>query len=212
MIYSALYSSLTLTYPHLGCTFLAGLSRQIRNESQPLFYENVHFNFTTTAHFIDYLTSIGNHNVRELRHIFVQGHLLRFSEDKIFGDGVYDYISLPTVLSIFPGLQLSTLTVRDTCHGPTCTHYLDCVLFMMDNIEYLIKGDGSQELTYLSTGINLAQVNEIVRRTPWNNRARWECWVKARDNSESGAKVEIFPVTDNSASKLNNANESTRDY
>jgi len=59
---------------------------------------------------------------------------------------------------------------------------------------------------------NLAQVNEIVRRTPWNNRARWECLVKARDGSESGAKVEIFPVTDNSASKLNNANGSTRDY
>lgn len=210
MIYSALYSTLTLTYPCLGCTFLAGLSRQIRNESQPLFYESVHFNFTTTAHCIDYLTNIGTHNVRKLRHVSLQGHLLQFSEDGVFEYSKYDYISLPTVFSIFPGLQLSTLTVWNTCHGPTNTHHSDCVLIMMENIRYLIEGDGFQELTYLSTGVHLGLVNGILHRTPWDNRARWECLVKARDGPDSGAKVDIFPVTKSSACKIENGTETIR--
>ena len=202
MIYSALYSSLTLTYPQLGCTVLAGLSRQIRIESQPYFYDNVCFKFTTTAHFMDYLTDIGNHELRNLRHVSLDGHLLPFNPN---ADGQYNTIGLPTALSMFPGLQLSTFSVRDTCHLPFQGHYRDCGRNMMMNIRFFIEGDGFQELTYLSTGANFGQRTALY----WAEdvRAEWEQMVKAKDGPDSGAKVEIFPVTNNSACRVDDGDE-----
>lgn len=207
MIYSALYSSLTLTFSHLGCTLLAGLSRQIRIESQPYFYANVRFNFTTTAHFMDYLTSIGTRHVREVRHISLCGHLLPMSTD---GYDDYCTIGLPTVLSKFPGLQLSTLNVQDTCHSPRQGHYCDCDGNMMMNIRFFIEKDGFQELTYLSTGANFGRKTALSRAK--NNLAEWEQMLEARDGPDSGAKVEIFPVTNNSACTVDDGSEATEDY
>jgi len=82
---------------------------------------------------------------------------------------------------------------------------------MMDNIEYLIEGDGFQQPIYLSTGVHLGQVNGILHRTPWDNLARRECLVKTRDGPDSGAKVDIFPVTKSSACKIENGTETMQD-
>jgi len=78
---------------------------------------------------------------------------------------------------------------------------------MMDNIEYLIE---FQKLIYLSTGINLDNVNRIEPPTPWDAQVEWERLIKARDSADSGAKVDIFPVTNNIACKIENGTETVQ--
>lgn len=82
----------------------------------------------------------------------------------------------------------------------------------MDNIKYLIEGDGFRELTYLSIGVNSDKVNVKVLHTPWDARAGWERLVKARDGADSGAKVDVFSVMNKSASKMDNGGGTIRDY
>jgi len=155
---------------------------------------------------MDFLTSIDSAALRQLRHISARSHPLVLyprPNDNSFCRP----FGFPIVLQLFPGLQLSTLTVRDTYHEPGTFHcpFGDKPAYEM--VEDLIKSDGFRELIYISTShcfmrpqdyeahpVNYTpQIREALHRDP--QPSTWDKMIKKRDGANSGARVEIFRHT-----------------
>ena len=113
-IYTKLFQSTTLTYPHSNCPLLA-TNHQIRNEALPLNYKHATFNFKLAEHFADYVTSIDRSTINKLRRIRVKA--LPFPLYDPEEESFYTTYGFPNVLKLFPGLQLDTLTLFDAYHG-----------------------------------------------------------------------------------------------
>lgn len=99
---------------------------------------------------MDFLTSIDSAGLRRLRHISARSHPLVLYPHPNDNSVCYPH-GFPTVLQLFPGLQLSTLTVRDTYHEPGTWHDGFCDEPAYGMVEDLIKSDGFKELIYTST-------------------------------------------------------------
>lgn len=155
---------------------------------------------------MDFLTSIDAAALRQLRHISARSHplvLYRRPNDYSYSHAY----SFPIVLQLFPGLQLSTLTVRDTYHEPGTQHdgFGDEAAYEM--VEHLIKSDGFRESVYISTSDCFMQPNDFeaypadkspkVKET--SNRdpqpSTWDKLMKQRDGMNSDAGVEMFRHT-----------------
>ena len=196
-VYSYFYASLTLTYPNLACGSLTDVSHQVCEESMPAYYKNVHFSFLNTKHLVDYLANIDSTTLPKLRHISVRGHPFAVYD---IDDRAYTAQFFSAVLALFPGLQLSTLTVRDSCHEPGAICDLWGHEASYTDVEELIMSDGFKNLIYVSTSDRFmklaveAQGNESeVSRHP--QPSTWDDTVKSRDGADSGAEVTMYRVT-----------------
>ena len=113
-VYTSLFSSLTLSYPHF-INPLHSTSRQIRDESLPLFYRYVQFDVGSSEHFVDFLSSIDRSTITQLRHLSVKGSPFPLYPTKDRSCYYTHYFT--SLLPLFPGLQLSILSVEDPYHG-----------------------------------------------------------------------------------------------
>lgn len=159
---------------------------------------------------MDFLTSIDDASLRRLRHVSARSHPLPVTPVPEDSPNYVTY-SFPTVLQLFPELQLSTLVVRDTYHEPGTQQdgFGDEASYEM--VEDLIKSDGFKELIYISGSDSFMNTNEFVtipakypangaekfvettRRDP--QPSTWDKLIKERDGTASGARVEMFRHT-----------------
>ena len=200
-IYSALYSSIAFTYPHIGAPLLAAVSKRVRDESLLAYYRSIQLIFSGTKTLVNYLTSIDSATLRELRHISVRGD--DFSV-KSADDNYYHGFYLSDVLLLFPGLKLNTLKVRASYHEP----YTECsrlrVADAYDEVGYLIKSDGFRELIYISPsksflGFGPHSSSKIALGQDQQQEQQpstWDTMIKKRDGAESGAEARIYRHTE----------------
>ncbi|KAL8634694.1 MAG: hypothetical protein Q9228_007724 [Teloschistes exilis] len=199
-IYKALYSSITLTYPWHGPP-LSGLSRQVWQQSSPVYYKNVRFKFNNTVYLVDFLSSLDHSDLRSVRNVSVRNHPFPLNVRK----GIEDYRTrnFASVLALFPGLQLSLLEVRDTYHVPGTDHDGLVCEAAYSGVEDLIEADGFKELRYISDTDCFMMPKEFKvssYNTDWSTErglrdpqpSTWDNLIKERDGKRSGAKAEMF--------------------
>ncbi len=155
---------------------------------------------------MDFLTSIDSAGLRRLRHISARSHPLVLYPHPNDSSMCYPH-GFPTVLQLFPGLQLSTLTVRDTYHEPGTWHDGSCDAPAYGMVEDLIKSDGFEELIYTSTSHCFMRPKDfepfLEEYTPRQEKAlyrdpqpsTWDQMIKKRDGLDSGGGVEMFRHT-----------------
>ena len=108
------------------------------------------------------------------------------------------------VLSLFPGLKLSTLEVKDTYHQPgtRCDRWGHDASY--NDVEELIESDGFRELIYVSTSDRFLKYEEGLSyfalspgREPYRDPqpSSWDMMIKRRDGAESGAEARIYRIT-----------------
>ena len=154
---------------------------------------------------MDYLTFLNSDTLRLIRHISVRDH--PFPNYLETGKGSYNTYSFPTVLSWFPGLQLSTLVVRDTYHEPGTMDDAWGHDAVYEDVEHLIKSDGFKELVYISAHDRLMMSNHshasvvknvgyVVRTTHRDAQpSTGDKMIKERDGVDSGAGVDMSRLT-----------------
>ena len=152
---------------------------------------------------VDYLTSIDSTTLCQLRHISVRGH--PFPVYPVESHSCYYTHNFSTVLQLFPGLRLSTLTVRDTYHEPgvMCDKWGHAAAY--EEVKNLIDSDGFSELIYVSVGDRFLK-SKPEERQP----STWNKTMRKRDGNDSGAAVEMFRVTKNGRVRLDCEYETVR--
>ena len=211
-VYRMYFSSLNLTYPHFSQPPLLSSSRQLREESLPLYWQNARFSFQGTKHLVDFLCSIDQSSLSNLRHISVCGFPLPLYPDDVDLSG-YITFSLNYVLLLFPGLQLATFEVKDPYHGDGVGedgwgHNATYV-----TVESLIQSQGFKELIYTvahdrfltpvsftSYGVGSQPKTETTGRDP--QPSTWDAMIKARDGAESGAAVTMYRLLHDSKRRV----------
>ncbi|KAL8761074.1 MAG: hypothetical protein Q9184_002780 [Pyrenodesmia sp. 2 TL-2023] len=146
-VYRSYFSTLNLTYPHMGFSPLFLSSRQLYSEASPFYWENAKLNFKGTKQLVDFLTSINHETLCKLRHIAVRGFPFPLYRDtEAFGYTTYNF---EHVLPLFPGLQLSTLWLGDPFHGKWSAEDGWGHNAAYSAVDELIKSQGFKELTYV---------------------------------------------------------------
>ncbi|KAL8952972.1 MAG: hypothetical protein Q9222_001148 [Ikaeria aurantiellina] len=110
-IFSEYFAASPQTYPRLETSPLLLTSRQLHAEAQPFYWKETCFDLGTTKNMLDLFTSISHDTLCKIRHISLIGFPLPLYPDEeryCYRTHFFDY-----VLLLFPGLQLSTLRVRD---------------------------------------------------------------------------------------------------
>lgn len=145
---------------------------------------------------IDYLTGITKSELIRLRHMSVRGiplpiyhapHLYPPKDDCLYKP--YDFHS---VLPLFPGLQLNTLTVYDAYHGEGVCEDVYGHWGTYREIEGFVKrAKGFQELAFISANDRCLNSSYLGG---WNapQPSTWDKMIKDRDGVDSGAGVEMF--------------------
>ena len=213
-VYRAYYSSLNLTYPHFTPPPLTTSSRQLREESLLLYWQNVRFNFQGTKHLVDFLSSIDHRTVSNLRHISVCGYpfpLYPHTDDE---SGYLTY-SFNYVLPLFPGLQLASFELKDPYHGDGVDedgwgHNATYAI-----VEDLIQSQGFKELIYTVehdrflrpvsfTSHSTAPGSQLETKTTGRDPqpSTWDSMIKAKDGADSGAEVAMYRLLDDSKRRV----------
>lgn len=205
-VYEAYFSSLTLTYPIRGPLPILLASSQLHHEARPFYWRHVRFDFQGTRHLVDFLTSIEHEDLCNIRRISVQAYpflIYRTVEAKERGD--YTTYSFDCVLHLFPGLQLSSLWVRDGLYDECDEEdeWVNDVVY--DSVGPLIESNGYKELVLLLGDDRLMRASGYTSssRPPrwtatmeWGHidpqPSTWDAMIKQRDGGESGAGVEMY--------------------
>lgn len=210
-VYRSYLSSLTQVFPDLPAPAIFLSSRQLHDEAKPHYWQNTHFDFPSTKRLLDFLTSIDNTTLTQLRHISVHGYPFPVFLDP---SKQASWITYPfeTILPLFPGLQLSTFRFWDPFHGEGVDedgwgHDATYI-----TVEHFIKSQGFRELTYIVahdqfmyqvefwTSGNGKDETKISERHP--QPSTWDAMMKARDGADSGASVTMYRVLDNGNQRI----------
>ncbi|KAL8787129.1 MAG: hypothetical protein Q9195_007911 [Heterodermia aff. obscurata] len=211
-VYTTYFSSLNLTYPHLSPPPFLTSSRQLREESLHLYWQNARFNFKGTKHLVDFLFSIDQAALSNLRHISVCGFPLPLYPNSADASG-YVTFSFNYVLLLFPGLQLATFEVTDPYHGDGVGEDGWGHNATYTTVESLIQSQGYKELIYTvahdrfmkpvsftSYGVGSPPQTETTGREP--QPSTWDAMIKAKDGAESGAAVTMFRLLHDSNRRI----------
>lgn len=207
-IYTFYLDSLPLTYPDLFPSLLLA-SHQLHEEASVtwrLSWPTVHFKFGGIRHLLRFLTRIKHPTLCKLRHVSVINLPLDLSPDssnlfniwfdppespKPFANGyerprhIFD---LHDLLPLFPGLQLSTLTIYDPFYGYQGAYHQETACHALGG---LVRSQGWKELLYL--------VRHDWPSSPADSHglpqpSTWDALIKQRDGTCSGAGVQIFGI------------------
>ncbi|KAL8920484.1 MAG: hypothetical protein Q9208_006233 [Pyrenodesmia sp. 3 TL-2023] len=214
-VYEAYFSSLTLTYPIREPLPIILASKQLHREGRPFYWQHVRFDFLSTKHLVDFLTSIEHRDLCNLRHISVQAYPFPvYSTVEAQERGDYTTYSLDCVLHLFPGLQLSSLLVRDALHDERVEEDAWRHDTAYHSFAPFIEGDSFQELIYVfrndrfMTGTRYASIRPPTwtAAMEWGHRdpqpSTWDAMIKQRDGGESGAGVEMYRLLDDGARRV----------
>ena len=209
-VYRTYFSSLNLTYPDFSPPPLATSCRQLREESLLLYWQNARFNFRGTKHLVDFLFSIDHATLSNLRHISVCGFPFPLYPNTEDASGYITY-SFSYVLSLFPGLQLARLEVKDPYHGNGVDEDGWGNNATYSIVENLIHSQGFKELIYTVehdrflrpvsfTSYNVATGSQPDTKTTGRDPqpSAWDAMIKAKDGADSGAAVSMYRLLDES--------------
>ncbi|KAL8686248.1 MAG: hypothetical protein Q9218_007241 [Villophora microphyllina] len=206
-VYRSYFSTSDLTSPFSVSPLLL-CSCQIHDEAQQFFWQNATFNFRSTKTMVDYLTSMNHDILCRLRHIAVRGYPFPCYPDVATVDeqGTWTTYTFQNVLPLFPGLQLSTLRVRDPYHtawgsedgwAHGKTHYA---------IADVIESQGFKELIYIVDNDRFLKSMDATRThflLPARSKrdrdpqpSTWDAVVKKRDGADSGVNVTLYRLLD----------------
>lgn len=199
-IYASHFRSLTLTYPTFTPSPLVFASHQIHTEALRFLRPNAIYNLLTSEHFIDYLTTLTPASLAQVRHISVCGYPLPVYPDD--DDSCYTTHSFPSLLPLFPGLQLDTMEVIDAYHGKDVVEDGWGHNATYGDLEDMIKnGQGWKELIFRSASdrwmkpVTFSEIGTLNGQKTTGRSAQpgaWDTMIKERDGKESGARVEIW--------------------
>ena len=213
-VYRTYFSSLNLTYPHFSSHPLSASSRQLREESLPLYWQNARFNFQGTKHLVDFLFSIDHGTLSNLRHISVRGFPFPLYPNTEDGSAYLTY-SFNYVLLLFPGLQLATFEVKDPYHGDGVMEDGWGHDATYAEVENLIQSQGFTELIYTvehdrflrpvsftthSAAPGSQPETGTTGRDP--QPSTWDAMIKAKDDADSGAAVTMYRLLDDSKRRV----------
>ena len=156
------------------------------------------FDFENTKDMVDYLSSIEETTLSQLRHVSVRAHpfpIYPAAPGDKTRSRTYNFDS---VLPLFPGLQLSTFRVRDSYHHPgtLCTYFGHEKSY--SDVEELIENDGFRNFIYVSIDDRFLKVYfdpKATLNTRHPQPSTWNKLLKKRDGESSGAGVEIIRLT-----------------
>lgn len=195
-IYKFYLDSLPLTYPDLLPPLLLS-SHQLHNEASitwRLSWHTAQFKFGGVRHLLRCLTSITHPTLCKLRHVSVTNHPLPLSPESphlsILSYGSRQGFDIDDLLPLFPGLQLSTLTIYDPNYGHQGA--IDCPETAYHALGAFVHSQGWKELIYFVP--RDWPLRSAYRRFQLPQPSTWDALIKQRDGIHSGAGVQIFGV------------------
>ncbi|KAL8815380.1 MAG: hypothetical protein Q9223_005478 [Gallowayella weberi] len=185
LIYTHLFSSQTLVFPDLGYPLLL-VSKQIHHEAVPAYHRDIQFDFGSTKHLLDFLTTFDQHTIGTLGHISVSAcpFTVVASPQTIYSSDLDD------VLAFFPGLQLLSLNVRDMHHKPGL-YWRESFGGPHRVLGRLINCQGYKKLIYkiLHLGSALRDGDFLLK---FPQPSTWDAMIKSVDGVKSGVSVQIY--------------------
>lgn len=195
-IYTFYLDSLPLTYPDLLPPLLLS-SHQLHDEASitwRLSWPTAQLKFGSITCLLHFLTSIKHATLCKLRHVSVTNHFLPLSPEPAHPFnicfGSRPVFSFDDILPLFPGLQLSTLTIYDSFHGHQGA--TGCPDTAYITLRGLIHSQGWKELIYFVP--HDWPSRSAYRHFQLPQPSTWDALIKQRDGIHSGAGVQIFGV------------------
>ncbi|KAL8795514.1 MAG: hypothetical protein Q9182_007526, partial [Xanthomendoza sp. 2 TL-2023] len=193
LIYTHLFSTQTLLFPHLGHPLLS-VSKQIHDEALPAYHRDVQFDFGSTKHLLDFLSTFDHHTIGKLGHISVSAYPISVDATPP-GESFYTIYNgdIDDVLAFFPGLQLLSLKVRDMHHKPGL-QWRGNLGGSYSALERLISCQGYKKLIYevldeFFMGATLHKWDFLITGP---QPSTWDAMIKSADGINSGASVHIY--------------------
>jgi hypothetical protein len=116
------------------------------------------------------------------------------------GRHFYSTYYFNNALTLFPGLHLDQLVVRDAFHGAGAGDpWRDVVTYF--DIEALLKSDGWKELVYITPTTDFLASGYDHKRKRKAQPENWNALLQDRDGEESGSEVQMFITPVSAASK-----------
>ncbi|KAL8852081.1 MAG: hypothetical protein Q9221_003011 [Calogaya cf. arnoldii] len=174
-IYTFYFGFLPLTYPDLLPLLFS--SHQLNIEASTIWrlsWPKAQLEFRVLCDLLNFLSSISHSTLCKIRHIcLATNHPFR---PRLGSPGI-----VQRILPLFPGLQLSTLTIDDPFHGPSPAYGTN---------QSLVYSQGWKELIYFiprSRSLNSSSWHYQLCRP-----RTWDTLIKRRDGIHSGAGVQLF--------------------
>ena len=201
-------------YPYFHTPSIIQCSRQLHSEAKPHYWQNAHLEFSGTKQLLNFLTNIDSATLLQLRHISVHGYPLPVYPNPDNPDNPSHYTTyfFEDILPLFPGLQLSTLQVRDPWHGEGVDEDGWGHDAAYHSVETFIHSQGFKELTYTVAHDRFMKpvqmtsshggTTEIKTSERHPQPSTWDAMIKARDGADSGASVTMYRLLDNGRRRI----------